>query len=268
MNILDKIENAVFGQECPICGSEKLYLLSDKRHKCGTCGLKYSPGKLKIDMKVLHYFSLEIPANKAAKDLGLSYKNVRTKYMGYRNEINLYLVNQFVFNTHISRSDYSHFGGTVIQGKTASEKNLNKVLALCEKSGIIFTAVADNIDADELIEEIKKIGDKGYLLSADKFKSFKSLKCFSNHLGDCHKVKGGNRRHNASHLEGFWSFAKERLLKYHGISRDNFFLYMKEMEFRFNYRKENLYHKLIKIHYCPEYTYIQNNDKSEWRVAI
>ncbi|RMG23858.1 MAG: hypothetical protein D6732_24365 [Methanobacteriota archaeon] len=52
-------------------------------------------------------------------------------------------------------------------------------------------------------------------------------------------------------MEGFWSFAKERLLKYHGVSKAYFHLYLKEMEFRYNCRKENLYHKLVKIHLGP-----------------
>ena len=37
-------------------------------------------------------------------------------------------------------------------------------------------------------------------------------------------------------LEGFWSYAKERLIKFHGISKENFPLYLKEMEFRYNNR--------------------------------
>ncbi|GAH38173.1 unnamed protein product, partial [marine sediment metagenome] len=60
------------------------------------------------------------------------------------------------------------------------------------------------------------------------------------------------RRH-INGLEGFWSFAKERLLKYHGVSQNHFDLYLKEMEFRYNYRNENLYHLLGKIHFGPTF---------------
>lgn len=42
-------------------------------------------------------------------------------------------------------------------------------------------------------------------------------------------------------LEGFWSYAKERLIKFHGVSKEKFPLYLKEMEFRYNHRKENLF---------------------------
>jgi transposase len=32
------------------------------------------------------------------------------------------------------------------------------------------------------------------------------------------------------------SYAKERLLKFHGVSKDNFIYYLKEFEFRYNFR--------------------------------
>jgi transposase len=37
-------------------------------------------------------------------------------------------------------------------------------------------------------------------------------------------------------IEGFWSYAKERLLKFHGVSKDNFIYYLKELKFRYNFR--------------------------------
>lgn len=47
-------------------------------------------------------------------------------------------------------------------------------------------------------------------------------------------------------IESFLSFAKRRLIKFNGIADDKFYLHLKECEFRFNYRKENLYAKLLK----------------------
>jgi hypothetical protein len=50
-------------------------------------------------------------------------------------------------------------------------------------------------------------------------------------------------------IEGFWS-AKERLLKFHGVSGENFVYYLKELEFRYNHRdniEDNLYVCLSRI---------------------
>jgi len=48
-------------------------------------------------------------------------------------------------------------------------------------------------------------------------------------------------------IESFWSFAKRRLQKFNGISKDTFYLHLKECEGRFNNRPKNLYLELLKL---------------------
>jgi transposase-like protein len=48
-------------------------------------------------------------------------------------------------------------------------------------------------------------------------------------------------------IKSFWSFAKRRLMKFHGIPQTTFYLHLKECEFRFNYRRENIYDMMSKI---------------------
>jgi len=48
-------------------------------------------------------------------------------------------------------------------------------------------------------------------------------------------------RNHINGIEGFWSFAKHWLYQYRGgIPKSNFSLYLKELEWRFNHRRENL----------------------------
>jgi transposase-like protein len=48
-------------------------------------------------------------------------------------------------------------------------------------------------------------------------------------------------------IEGFWSIAKMRLVKFRGVNKNTFYLHLKECEFRYNHRNENLYLKILKI---------------------
>ena len=48
-------------------------------------------------------------------------------------------------------------------------------------------------------------------------------------------------------IESFWSFAKRRLAKFNGIASHKFLLYLKESEFRFNYRNNNFYDKMLEV---------------------
>jgi transposase len=47
-------------------------------------------------------------------------------------------------------------------------------------------------------------------------------------------------------IERFWSFVKERLMKYHGVNPRKFPLFLKELEFRYNHRQHDLYDDLVK----------------------
>ena len=203
--MLEIVERIIHGKQCPNCGNERLYRLKDKRFKCSECLHKYSPFRVEKDLKLLHYFSLEIPARKSTRDLGFSYNMVRNHYMNYRVEIFDYLAEEFRKLSGEIERDESYFGGKKKgpRGRGAREKV--KVFGMLERQGRIFTAIVDNVTAETLMNG----------------------------------------------LEGFWSFAKERLLKYHGVSKSYFHLYLKEMEFRYNYRKENIYHKLVNIHFSP-----------------
>ena len=73
------IKKFIEGKECPRCFKEHLYRLSDSRFKCNNCSFKYSPKRRNDDFVILHYFSLEIPANKTARDLSFGYKKVIRK---------------------------------------------------------------------------------------------------------------------------------------------------------------------------------------------
>jgi hypothetical protein len=109
--MLEIIERIIHGKQCPKCGNECLYRLKDKRFKCSGCFYKYSPGPIEKDIKLLYYFSLEIPANIAVKDLGWSYHKIRNNYMNYRVERFDYLGDEYRKLSVEIECDESYFGG-------------------------------------------------------------------------------------------------------------------------------------------------------------
>jgi transposase-like protein len=48
-------------------------------------------------------------------------------------------------------------------------------------------------------------------------------------------------------IEGFWSYAKTWLYHYRGVPKQYFHLYLKEVEFRFNHRQENVFRVLTTL---------------------
>jgi transposase len=81
---------------------------------------------------------LEIPANKTAGDLELSYKSVRSKYMQYRQEIVEYLARRFKKLSGEIEWDESYFGGKKKGPRGRGARQKMKVFGMLERQGKIF----------------------------------------------------------------------------------------------------------------------------------
>jgi len=53
-------------------------------------------------------------------------------------------------------------------------------------------------------------------------------------------------KNHVNGIEGFWGLCKTRLARFKGIHKHTFHLHLKECEFRYNYREQNLYKILLK----------------------
>jgi len=93
---------------------------------------------------------------------------------------------------------------------------------------------------------VKKVR-RGSIVYTDRWSGYDSLMfCGYKHLSVDHRYRFKCGRVYVNGIEGFWSFAKERLIKHHGISKERSLYYIKEMEWRYNNRDSNLYDLIVK----------------------
>ena len=139
--------------------------------------------------------------------------------------------------------------------ESAEEERQGKsiVFGLLERDGRVYTKVVDAVSKEILMEVIRKKSRKGSVYYTDKFKSYNSLKRYGKHYtlnhGKTFVRKGRRRSVHINGIEGFWSFAKHGLYNYRGVSRSMFPLYLKEMEYRYNHRNDNLLNLLISLYF-------------------
>ena len=235
------------GKTCLFCGKYGLYKLADKRVKCKHCKKKYSLIKLKRDLQILYYFYLEISARRAANELNINYKTVQSRFMHFRRCISNYCELEARKLYGELELDESYFGGKRKGNRGRGAKNKAIVFGILERKGKIHTVIVQDVSADTLMNEIKNKTKKGSVFYTDGWKSYASLNQYGKHNIIDHDKELVNNHNHINGIEGFWSFAKERFHKYHGISKINYQFYIKEMEFRFNHRNENVYKLLIDI---------------------
>ena len=236
------------GRKCIYCDKNELYRLADKRVKCKQCKRRYHLPTLKRDLQILYYFYLEISARKTAKELNINYGLVHRKFMQFRKLIAEHCNREASKLNGEIEIDESYFGGKRKGNRGRGANNKAIVFGILERNGKIYTKIVENVSKEILMKEIENKTQKGSVFYTDGWKSYASLEQYGKHNIIRHdKDKFSDGRNHINGIEGFWSFAKERFHKYHGIKKNNYPMYLKEMEFRFNHRNESVFKLLFDI---------------------
>ena len=103
--------------------------------------------------------------------------------------------------------------------------------------GTVYTKIIENASRKSLFPIIRElIATQDSMIYTDKLRTYDGL-VFDGykHKRINHSKRYSNRKGtHINGIENFWSFAKQRLAKFHGLSRRTFYLHLKESEFRYN----------------------------------
>jgi len=142
--------------------------------------------------------------------------------------------------------DESYFGGRRKGKRGRGAFNKVPVFGILERNGVVKVKVVKDVKAEPLLNLTVQTVRRGSIIYTDKFNSYDSLMfCGYRHLKIDNKKKFSSGKVYINGVEGFWSYAKERLIKHHGVSKERFPLYLKEMEFRYNNRGKSLFNLLV-----------------------
>ena len=194
-------------------------------------------------------FALDVPALTASVLLGLNRHTVQHYYDLLRLRILELAVDEARPFTGEVEVDESYFGPRRVRGKRGrGAGGKTPVIGLLKRGGKVFTEIVENCSKQALMPIIK-----GQVLSAatvytDGWKSYEGLVLggYKHHRIHHHENQFARGKNHVNGIESFWSFTKLRLAKLRGIQADAFILHLKESEWRFNHRHDNLYRLLLK----------------------
>jgi transposase len=116
---------------------------------------------------------------------------------------------------------------------------------MLKRGGKVFTQVVPDVKAATLRKIIRSRVASGTMLYTDGFQSYHGLVLDGyEHYRINHKEEFVNGKRHINGIESFWSFAKQKLARFYGVRPRDFAVYLKEMEFRFNNREQDV-EKLI-----------------------
>lgn len=252
---------------CPKCGHYSTYkTLDSDRFRCRNCSHRFSGHKIARDLKILEYFALEVSARKTSQQLKIAYNTVKSVFDKARNKI--YESNLLEFKQLFGdlEADETYIGGRRkgVRGRSPINKEIvfgiikRNTSYLSSESGKnigvekVFTVTVPNCKADTLLEILRNKTISGSVYYTDEFRSYNNLDKYGEHKTIKHSdeyVSTTDRKTHTNGIEGYWSYVKERLKKFHGVDHNGFIYYLKEYEWRFNHRQEDIFDLILKIYF-------------------
>ena len=150
-------------------------------------------------------------------------------------------------------ADESHFGAgraRGVRGRGARGEAI--VFGLLKRGGKVCTRVVPDVTRGTSTRVIEGKASKDPIMCTDGFASCDGLVdwgCRHHYRvsrGENGSVERGNPGNHIDGIESFWGYAKNRPVRYQGIPEEDFYLHLRECEFRFNMRGWDMYRFMLR----------------------
>jgi len=200
--------------------------------------------------QLVKLFSADLDAGQIAELISLNRNTVNRYLMAIRERIAEFCETVSPVSGDIE-VDESFFGARRVKGKRgrgALGKTI--VFGLYKRQGKVYTEIVPDCSRATLQGIIRGRVNPDSVIHSDGWRGYNGLVDvgYEKHLRVDHHLNEFVR--GTSHIngiEGFWGFSKSRLTRFKGLPKATFYLHLKECEFRFNYKNEDIYHLLLKI---------------------
>jgi transposase len=201
--------------------------------------------------QLLRYFAMDLTASKTAELAKLNRQTVNLLFQKIRFRLVQECARHAPIQSGEIEVDESYFGAKRVRGKRgrgASGKTI--VFGIFKRNGWVYTEIVPDCQKRTLQAIIRGKAAAEVIIHSDKWRGYDGLVDvgFSKHFRVNHsdnQFADGTNHING--IESFWSFAKRRMQKFNGLRAEKFLLHLKESEFRFNHRRDDLYQVLLSV---------------------
>ena len=131
--------------------------------------------------------------------------------------------------------DESYFGGVRKGKRGRGSGGKVPVFGLLKRGGRVYTKIIPDASSSTLIPIIESKVVPDSIVYSDCWKGYNVLDVSEfKHYRINHSKLFADKHNHINGIENFWNQAKRHLRKFNGIPRENFGLFLKECEWRFN----------------------------------
>lgn len=133
-------------------------------------------------------------------------------------------------------ADESYFGGARKGKRGRGAAGKVAVFGLLKRGGKVYTAIIPNAKTETLLPIIQEKVQPDSIVYTDTFSAYNALDVSGFHHSRInHSELFADKQNHINGIENFWNQAKRHLRRFNGIKPDNFYYFLKECEWRFNY---------------------------------
>jgi transposase len=186
--------------------------------------------------RIIEHFVAGTTARCAAEIVGVN-RNTTTYYYQRLREIisqQLEKESEDVFNGEIEVEE-SYFGGVRKGKRGRGAGGKVPLFGLLKGGGRVYTKIIPDASGSTLIPIIESKIVPDSIVYSDCWKGYNTLDVSEfKHYRINHSKLFADKQNHINGIENFWNQAKRHLRKFNGIPRENFELFLKECEWRFN----------------------------------
>jgi transposase len=189
-------------------------------------------------MDLVSLFVAGTPARTAAQLVGVNRHTATLFFHKLREVIATRLADEAL--VHLGGEvevDESYFGGRRKGKRGRGAGGKVPVFGLLKRGGQVHTVVIPDATTKTLMPIMRRSIIPDSIVYTDSFAAYNVLDISEfRHQRINHRERFVDGRNHINGIENFWNQAKRHLRRYNGIPKQHFHLYLKECEWRFNYR--------------------------------
>ena len=190
----------------------------------------------RIQDKLIEHFVAGTTARCAAEIIGVNRKTSAYYFQRLRQIISFHVEqeSQEVFGGEIE-VDESYFGGTRKGKRGRGATGKIPVFGLLKRGGRVYTKVIPDASSTTLMPIIEHKVVPDSIVYSDCWRGYNVLDVSDfKHYRINHTKLFADQKNHINGIENFWNQAKRHMRKFNGVPKENFGLFLKECEWRFN----------------------------------
>jgi transposase len=196
--------------------------------------LRYSKLTINQRHRLLEHFVAGSTARTTAELLDLNRNTVRIFFYRLREIIAEEQERHSPFDGEIEL-DESYFGGVRKGKRGRGAAGKVPVFGLLKRGGKVYTVIVPDTKGTTLKAIITNKIKPDSVVYTDSYRSYNVLDVSEfKHYRINHSLLFADKHNHINGIENFWNQAKRHMRKFNGIPRQNFNLFLKECEWRFN----------------------------------